>query len=235
MSKESFINNVIKEIGLDVPYTTERGLVVTPDKCSSDKININIKSANAPLTKDKIKQISNIIYDNSDKMNSFIDSYFGSSQVNGNMLGVYFGYSDNKKEIYFETVGEFDEMNNFYPVEGLSYDESNNFTYKYSFLMGDSIDKAIDLFLTKANVPNLKDIVNFGFVKTHPNENERYYLLLNIPFLEVYDSLLILSKNINPNNTNIIDEYFSSNKDKTISYIAYKIENNNLNINIYTK
>lgn len=224
MSKIDFIktfNNICKSLNIDLDPSFEHGLKISKDFINVDRVNIRFNKSK--INKIELLTLISKLFGNNSNISEFVNNIYITNE--SKIQNIFLGYSSGKPEVYFELfeAGESsiiisydEERNEYIPIEDIT---------DITKTLCDIINQKTKLTITE---PNL--LFKGGFVK---NENT-YYLLVLEPINTIRDILQILCNNINPNEQDIITEWFNNNNNKIVSHVAYSINNDEITLNIYT-
>ena len=114
-------DDICSKLNLNIPYTTEDGLVISNDYIKSDKIVITIKDQY--VNKNELIQITKELFDYPDRIINFINDIYNANP--NNIVNYLIGYANGNKELYFELVPLNTPLENKYytNTQGYSYDE----------------------------------------------------------------------------------------------------------------
>lgn len=226
MSKIEFIdsfNNICSELNLDLEPYIEHGIKLSNDNVNTDKVNISFKSEK--INKEQLLDIVQVLFTNFDKVKNFIDTIYDDHK--DTIRHIFIGSSNGNKEIYFEIY------NSGEPSSSVSYDEGLDRVSTYLPLPDSkfAIDTLVEFIFNKTGliIPDQYKYFKGGFVK---NENI-YYILVLEPLQGLKYVLNKLIDNINPQQSNIVSEWLEDNIDYQLDNIAYSINGDNINLNIY--
>lgn len=226
MNKIEFIdifNRTCSELNLELEPYIEYGIKLSNTNINTDKVNISFKSEK--ITKEQLLDLVQVLFNNFDKVKDFINTVYNDH--NDIIRHIFIGSSNGNKEIYFEIY------NSGEPSSSVSYDEGLDQVSTYLPLLDSkiAIDTLTEFIHTKTGliIPEPYEYFKGGFVK---NENT-YYILVLEPLQSLKYVLSKLVENINPQQSDIVDEWLETNTDHQLDNIAYLINGDNINLNIY--
>jgi len=219
MSKIDFIED-FKSICGDIEFTTEYVCKITSENIITDRVNIGFK----PTAKRTLIGMANQIFDNTDKINDFINKIY--DQYEDKIHKIYFGYAGGYKELYLEIKEPYESSNI------ISYDETNDKEYEY--ILSDISDKAKELVndifeKTGLIIPSVDTYSKVGYVKNNTNYFMVSESLNNLAFI-----LKEYCKHINPN-IEELETFLQEHSSNILNIIGYKNENGKISLNIYIK
>jgi hypothetical protein len=225
MSKIDFIeqfNDICDINDFNFNPIIEHGIKVSKNNVNTDRVNINI--ANNNINEDIVLNNFITLFDDNQDIISFIKDTYKNHPVQN----IFFGYSNGETELYFEMY-EPGESSYCY-----AYNSSNGKISKYYPLVDpdEPINELCELITkyTGLIIPEPNEIFKGGFIR----DRSIYYFLVLEPMIKLGDILKQICCIINPDETEVINNWFEENKDSTLTHIAYSIENENLTLNIYT-
>ena len=225
MSKIDFVNKfneICETNNFNFNPVIEYGIKVSSTNVNTDRVNINV--LDNTLTEDIILKKFITLFDNNKNISKFIKNIYREHPVQN----VFFGYSNGETELYCEMYepGESsychtynstkDEISEYYPLVDANepIEQLCNLITEYTGLI----------------IPEPNEIFKGGFIR----DKNAYYFLVLEPMVRLKDILKQICCIINPDETEIINEWFEENKDNTLTHIVYSAENENLILNIYT-
>jgi hypothetical protein len=226
MSKIEFIDNfngICSELNLELEPYIEYGIKLSNTSINTDKVNISFKSEK--ITKEKLLDVVSSLFDKFDNVKEFIDNVY--SDHGDKIKQIFIGSSKGNKEIYFEVFEPGDSSTL------ISYDEGLDQLSTYLPLHDSkfAIDNLTEFIFDKTGliISDPYEYFKGGFVK---NENI-YYILILEPLQSLKYILTKLIESINPQQSDIVAEWFENNNDYQLDNIAYSIDKDNINLNIY--
>lgn len=226
MNKTEFVNEfnkICSELNLELEPYIEYGIKLSNTNINTDKVNISFKSEK--ITKEQLLDLAQSLFNNFNKVKNFIDTIYNDH--NDIIRYIFIGSSSGNKEIYFEVY------NNGESSSFVSYDEGLDQVSTYLPLHDskpiiDTLNKFI-FDKTGLIIPEPYEYFKGGFVK---NENA-YYILILEPLQSLKYVLTKLVESINPQQSNNVNEWLETNIDCQLDNIAYSINGDNINLNIY--
>lgn len=226
MNKVEFVdafNKICSELNLELEPYIEYGIKLSNTSINTDKVNISFKSEK--ITKEQLLSVVQSLFNNFDKVKNFIDTIYNDH--NDIIRHIFIGSSNGSKEIYFEVY------NNGESSSFASYDEGLDQVSTYLPLSDSkfAIDILTEFIFNKTGliIPEPYEYFKGGFVK---NENT-YYILVLEPLQSLKYVLTKLVESINPQQNDVVNEWLENNNDHQLDNIAYSINGDNINLNIY--
>jgi hypothetical protein len=226
MNKIEFVdsfNKVCSELNLELEPYIEYGIKLSDTSINTDKVNISFKSEK--ITKEQLLDIIPTLFTKFDNVKKFIDNVYNDHK--DKIKQIFIGSSNGNKEIYFEVFEPGDSSTL------VSYDEGLDQLSTYLPLHDSkvAIDSLTEFIFDKTGliIPEPYEYFKGGFVK---NKNI-YYILVLEPLQSLKYVLTKLVESINPQQSDIVTEWFENNNDYQLDNIAYSISGDNINLNIY--
>lgn len=226
MSKVDFINDfnkICEELNININPRIEYGLKISNESVNSDRVSIGLKTQD--VTQDNLIHIVDKLFNNTENTTDFIKKIY--KEHGDKIQQIFLGYSNEATEVYFECHLPGESSYCF------SFNSTDNEQSEYYPLADHTsvINGFVDLIKEKTLliIPEPNEIFKGGFVKN----GDIYYILVMEPLVRLESIFKLLCYNTNPNEKEIVDEWFKEHKDKTLSNMAYTIKNNQLILNIY--
>lgn len=226
MNKIEFVdtfNKICSDLNLELELYIEYGIKLSNTNVNTDKVNISFK--NEKITKEQLLTIIESLFSNINNVKKFINDVYNDHK--DKIKQIFIGSSNGNKEIYFEVFEPGDSSTL------ISYDEGLDQLSTYLPLHDSklAIDSLTEFIFNKTGliIPEPYEYFKGGFVK---NENT-YYILVLEPLQSLKYVLTKLIESINPQQSDIIIEWLESNNDHQLDNIAYSINEDNINLNIY--
>jgi hypothetical protein len=238
------INNTCENLNIPLIYSLEYGLKITNNSICTDKVLIGFNKEN--LTQDKTLAIAKELFIDNFIPDFINDVYF---KHNDNIGKIYFGITNDNKEIYFEIAIPNNPNKKYKRSSGLiSYDEGDGLLHSYKpFLLSvepyynhvaDNFIKYIenddDLKEYKDMLINIDEIGQAGFKKD--NKYVGLYIFKELQYDNLLPFVKLLCKKHVLNNDQLIDNWFEQHKNKMLTWITYRLEENKItSLNLYVK
>jgi len=226
MNKTEFVNKfneTCSELSLELEPYIEYGIKLSNNNINTDKVNISFKSEK--ITKEQLLIIIESLFSNINNVKKFIDDVYNDHK--DKIKQIFIGSSNGNKEIYFEVFEPGD------PSSLVSYDEGLDQLSTYLPLYDPkfAIDTLTQFIFDKTGliIPESYEYFKGGFVK---NENI-YYILVLEPLQSLKYVLTKLVDSINPQQVDTVKNWLENNNDYQLDNIAYSINEDNINLNIY--